>query len=427
MGRSGPGGSFTARTVRVGDLLSAQGEGFVCAAGHRVSRDEPATIVCGPGLRLAGIVLESDERPVSGARVVLGQAMGEMLRAASGGPSSVLLPHDTVSDSAGLFELAVPIRDGALSLDVEIERVVRLRAEIPLPLPEFLELRLPPESEGGVGDDRNPGWIAGFVRGLDGGARASWSVHAFPSSERLDLLRSLGSAHTDSEGAFEIDGLAQGSLSLVAFDPLSLRRTDAETYDTGTHGAVLTERPLQGHPIQGAVQARDGTPLAGVRVFALPEGLSADVVEALDWVPRTASDASGAFAFERDLDSGVTLVLTGSSVATTSLPLAAAPTDARGVRHFRVDRLCRVRIHLPETLEADALEFRGGLGESLRSVLRTANLELRLSVIPWTNGTEIEALVPESGSSLAVLRGGVEVLSRALVLDLEHETEVFLE
>lgn len=423
---SGPGGSFVVEGTREGDHLSASGEGFVCVKGHRVVRGELATIVCDRGSSLKGVVLSASGSPVEGARIALDQVMADVLRAADGDADSALLPLDARSDSSGRFELGLPDPQVERAVRVLLNGTERLRAEIPVPHPEFLELRLP--AEGASDSDPAPeASITGLVMGLDGEPRAGWVVHAFAAGEPLDLLGSRGSAPTRSDGRFEFSALVPGSYAVVAFDPVSLVRTSVESTPAPARNLLLTPNGTSARPMAGVLRAPDGSPLAGVRVAVLPEGLSASVSDVLDWVPRTVSDASGAFEFSRNFGREVSLVFSGPEVAHAVRSPSEASTDARGIPSYQLARLCRVQLTFSDRPEGEAVEFRDARDAPLVSELRTSNVQLRLARIPWTGNQVVEILVPEVAMSLVVLRGAEEVGSRSIVLDLERTTEVTID
>ena len=424
VGHSGEGGVFIAQAIRKGDLLMAEGQGYVCIRAHRVEAQGPATILCQLGSSIHGVVLDEVGAPVDAALVVIAPSVEDMLRSASGESSSTLPSIEAWSNARGEFEVLVPGNGAGRTVRVYKGESRRLETEIPAPPPAFLELRFAPTEQSEASESDS---IAGRVREQDGRGLAGWLVIAQAAGRPLAPIGSNSSCRSDSKGAFWIHGLRTGIYQIIAVDPRTVRSVSYADAKPGQSDIFLVPEPAAAlGQVSGIALGLDGHPLQNVFVRAIPKGLYA-AVEDLVGMPSATTNEAGRFAFSQALHPGIGLLFGGATIATTIRSVDDGMPGPDGVPVYSLDRLCPVRVSFPTGPSDIAVEFRNSEGEPLPLQVRTDNLRLQLSRLPKLGDDPVEVLVPESAVAFVSIRNNQPERVVPVVLDPHSRIELLVE
>ena len=401
VGHSGEGGAFRANGIRMGDLLMAEGRGYVCTRAYRVKEQGPATILCHLGTAIQGVVLDEVGAPVDAALVVIAPSVEDMLRSASGESSSTLPSIEAWSNAKGEFEILVPGMGIGRLVKVYKGEAQRLQTEIPAPPPDFLELRFAPTDQNEPSESDS---IAGRVREQDGRVLPGWLVIAQAPGRPLDPTASNTSCRSDSEGIFRLHGLRDGTYQIIAVEPRTVRSASFAGAKPGEQDIFLVPAPAAAlGQVSGMALGLDGRPLQGVFVRAIPEGLYADV-ESLVGLPGATTNEKGSFSFSERLDPSLGLFFGGATIATTIRSLDDGLPGPDGVPVYSLERLCPVRVRFPTGASDLAVEFRDSADAALTLQIRTDNLRMQLSRLPKLGEDTVDVLVPESAVAFVSIR-----------------------
>ena len=348
---------------------------------------------------LEGTVVDERGFPVEGARVRLSDATAD-------------------TNEAGLFRLALP----------PLMPTTPLCAAKPGHLPAVIaDFGAIVEAQGGepgavelvLGGP--PLEIRGRVIDADGNPCAGWSVSTIdalpitPYQIPFDTAEGFARggeqvATTDGDGRFELDGLFAREYRVQAFDPGTLRRTEA-VLTAGDRDAILRASGSMLASVEGIVRSRRGTPLANVRVQVCLDTVTAPWGSSMTSSAEVITDESGEFVFERVPAEFVYLRYTGDEILPGRRDLERDP----GARHeIVVLQRCHFRVELSNPGPSDAphvVEFFDEDGERLqinRFEARgmSAFMSLRLT------GSESDVLSVSEAATQVILREGDSELSR---------------
>ncbi|MCI0585683.1 MAG: carboxypeptidase regulatory-like domain-containing protein [Planctomycetes bacterium] len=223
--------------------------------------------------RLQGRVVGADGSPVQGARVLLreGESPFPFLRGGrrSGrGPIQLETPEGptAVTDAEGKFQFSGVAEGKTLSAAVEASGF------LPLTAPPFTVAKGERKDVGEIRLTRE-GIVTGTVTDPDGhpvaGARVSIEIDP-ARMFRAPLL--FQEEKADEQGRYRLGGLPEGKVRVLASAD-GWREGRSEEVDARPGATVerVDVRLLSGRAIAGRIYSRDGKPLAGAQVFAVPD------------------------------------------------------------------------------------------------------------------------------------------------------------
>ncbi|MBK7645192.1 MAG: sigma-70 family RNA polymerase sigma factor [Planctomycetes bacterium] len=373
------------------------------------------------GARIAGVVLEPDGAPATGACVGMGQIA---VRCDGLGRFEVELDpslpdHDGVPRVQHSKEIgAAKSGFGAAHLD-----------EPETGWPAFVTLLL----------TQAPLEIRGRVEGPDGAPLSSIQVQLvnehvlgmLPSqagsyfvARSLEGLARQGDefeapAVTSRDGSFVVRGLLDQPYVLRAFDPRSLRTLVSEAIPAGSAGVVLHFPSSSGITrVAGRVLSLAGEPLANVQILPLrPAGVVSSMrVRLLPGELRT-TDGEGRFDLGGMESEGLQLQLMGDGLQTI-VDWKPPPFADLSALEPRLARRLRLLVELTANPErADSVVVLDAQGRELELWIRTRESLSFERAQPLKQGRSEVLLVAETAATVAIRKDGAEVERRAVVLD----------
>ena len=249
-GTSDAAGHFTLGDLRRGEpvTLLAEKPGYAGSrlVGVEVPTEAPVELVLEPAARVSGRVRDPEGRPVEDAAVVVDLSGGRGWRGRSG-------TEPTRTDPEGRFTL-VEVPPGDVTLHAHAEGFLRdglVHVEVePGAHLEDVEITLTPGAT-----------VLGRVVGPGGEPLPEARVRL------LEEARSFGpggTAHTDGDGRYRMEGIPPGARSFVAVHESHPRAT--RDLEVGTGENRLDFRLSAGQEVSGRVVDSVGSPVAGARV-----------------------------------------------------------------------------------------------------------------------------------------------------------------
>lgn len=262
-----------------------------------------------PGGLVQGMVVDTDNLPVEGARIRVATGGGMGMMTFSSGPVSDTEP-DAVTGPDGWFALEDQPLTGKLNLNVDRTGFLRGGAAVPeVPTLEPLTITLEPSLtfSGVVLDGEGepvPGADLNLTRSMTSGA----------GGMQMKMVMVEGST-ADAEGRFEYDGLEPGKISISGSAPgFQETRIDGIEMVKGEDRTGF-ELPLTpGAVVIGRVLAPDGEPAIDAAVAIVQEGGE----ERFSQGPgRTATDGGGNYRLENVPPGPVSIEATHESYVRT--------------------------------------------------------------------------------------------------------------
>ncbi len=252
-----PGGRFD---------LSAERSGFAKARvpGVIISEDEPVTdlgtLIMLEGVSLAGRVVDSDDLPLAGAKVVVKEAAGgmaAMLESAMAGGQE----PDVITGADGRFEVADLQPKGTVSVAVErkgYRQTTELAVKVPVEEPVRIVMTL--------GVD-----LGGVVTDESGAPVRRASVQARPDGEAFSAQQQFKTS--DEEGAFLLEALTPGRWNLtVTADGFQKVEHPGVELVAGLDPEQVRITLARGATVTGLITDGDGKAVSGVRVARAAQG-----------------------------------------------------------------------------------------------------------------------------------------------------------
>lgn len=351
-------GFFRVEDRRAGETvdLDASRPGYApaVAAGVQVPPDQPVRLVLQPSAAVEGRTVDPDGKPVAGVRVFVHPSDPTSL---GGGfrMFSVSRSQQAVSDETGFFRIEDVIPGG---IELQATASGYQRSEL-----ANLEVRSGQELKG-VEVVLAPGAVVeGRVFSPSGQPLAGAEVGV--TDPTIDFF--FGSATTDGDGRFRLEGIAPGTRSVQA-EHKSYRRAIKELeVRLGENSVDL--RLEGGVEIRGRVVDEGGVPVASARVslragprsWNQPDATSgADGSFALDGVAdgtyRVVADKEG-FARSRE---GVEVTVAGSSLSGIEVKLTAGGSIVGQLSGLEFAELATVQISLGGSRQSGQVTPDGG-------------------------------------------------------------------
>ncbi len=265
-------GFFSLHDLRSGSKVQfhVTRDGFLAQTVEHVEAPsvEPVKVTLEPAWSLAGKVLDTDGRPISGAQVMASKSAAGLMANAQG--------RSTITDEEGHFELD-RLAPGRLNLKAWAKGylpTLKPALELgPQHQPEEVELTL---QRGAV--------IAGKVLSDNAEPVAGAMVSLARDRQISDPLSWTGGSttSTDDDGKYRLEGVPLGLVSVEAHDHRNARVVKDLQVEAGENTLDLVFEP--GFEISGRVVDSSGQPVADARVSTRPSGL----------MGRTSSDFSAA-------------------------------------------------------------------------------------------------------------------------------------
>lgn len=425
------------------------------------SAASPLVIRLEAGAKMEGRVLDTEGRPVPGARIVALRDVGGMRFSMSG----TLERDETRSDASGQYVLDTLV-DGAsyrfgVSADgfaglwdqqpSEVQRVAE--RDFKLSRGGWIEGRVTEEGSGTPIADARITVIVGRVSmgGMGGGGRGGRGgragrapgVPSAPSAEPAGEPTTPAVVRTDAEGRFKVGPLMPGPVMSAVIKAPGYTAASASMWTGNSWPDVSLDAPAQvdvqlkrGGAIEGRVTTPAGAPVAGANVVAVQAGNMGAM-----WVgsPAATTDAEGRYRmdgappgdYHLAVDApGFALAATGEDATKVTVPpeggsvakdltLSAAGLITGTVKDGKGEPVAGARVR---TRPALGNLFRGGPGgggagagarmvEALqtRADLTDAQGRFRLegvgSAVEWTVEAEAEDYVLAQSARLKVLPG----------------------
>lgn len=245
---SGRDGSFVvddlARGIPLHLLVRADGYIATAVRSVRPPVRGPLLVRLEPAAVLRGRLLDEAGEAVSGARVNLTwqEILADDPRER---PVGEAIERSAVSNGEGRFEIA-EVPAGEVSLDVRAHGFIPIEGfEAAVPMPD-------PARE--------------LVVRLRRGARLEGRVTTTAAAPvaGVRILAGSGSASTDAEGVYAIDGVAPGQQEIQVFHPHYRRRVRSLRIEEGTNRFDVELE--EGFKVAGRVVDQDGRPVGGAQV-----------------------------------------------------------------------------------------------------------------------------------------------------------------
>ena len=322
MARTDARGAFAIRDVAVHCLVGARHRDFAPSDMRKMTGSvggatELRLVLDEPGAALTGVVLDTQERPIAGAAVTIGEVTYEQLSFPDGGKGRDPAPAVAVTDVHGRFALAgLPTGEQALVVDSPRHA----------PHAETVQLRA------GGSDHRTIHLQQGVtVSGrvtMSNGEPASGYVMAAPPEQLVTGGARTRNVSTRGDGSFRITGAAPGKLVLAfrSDDGEARREVVASAGDEVEWNPVLQS----GVSLRGRVLDDDGQP---VRLMVEATAL----VDGSIFRRMTGTDEDGTFEVTNipsgarlrvDLRRGLFLIKSLPNVAPTDEPLVIRVSKA---------------------------------------------------------------------------------------------------
>lgn len=358
---------------------------------------------------LAGRVLLDDGQPAGQATVYLGDQAVD-----TDEQGGFLIPKPAATDTAEL----IAAQKGWLPVRVKL-------AEAGFPL--LLTLREKPKTISGVVVD-------GRGMPVEGAEVFTRTGHAVPRSgafaprdleDRIDpgpgqLLRSR-QQRTDAAGRFTLGALVEGDYLVFATHAETQEAASAGRVPAGTEDLrIMLQEATPKLPVAGRVLDLRGNPLAGLRVFV---GRRLQLGEDRYLAPlRTrgapVTDPEGRFRFPGMVVRGTYLILSGQGVIGPDRIQLEGRTDLDRME-LRVPVSCRFQVFLQDAGSADSLQILDAEGRPLRLVVRLANTTRSGPRTALVRGRSEVVQVPETATTLVLLKGREEV--RRMPIELQQK------
>ena len=254
---TGADGRFAARDLATRCVVGARASGVAPSNLRSVQGSvggsvELRFVLDKPGVRVTGVVLGPDAKPIAGARVTIGKRYAVPIRLPDGSSGRAPPGSTQVTDQHGRFSM-MSVNPGTHPLQVTAPGLSRHREE----------LTLLPGSKHDIRIHMLPGvTVHGVIRTSNGAPIANASV---TTSRGTNLSRW---ARTNADGTYTIVGAASGELPI---------QVECGSFDTKTEtlhavaGQTLRWDPVlasSGIALRGRVLDADGLPAADVTVQA---------------------------------------------------------------------------------------------------------------------------------------------------------------
>ncbi len=299
--------------------VRVEAEGFArgAATGVTVPREEPCRVALGLGGAIRGLVLDEAGRPAPGRMVVLG-AGGDFGEASAQTDANGRFALEHVGPGDYVVMLVNMDPAGGFSFGAQTRKVTVVEGE-----EVFVEF----------GGEKAPSARL-LGRLLDGGAPvAGRMVVLLPADADgglADLMAGMKMTTTDSEGRFDMQGLAPGRYVLLSGNIGGEEMGAGVPVEIDEAGEVRKDLELPAGKVAGKVtDAEDGTPVSGARLLLgdaaalrAPIGSLSALLAMLKGAAGSGSD--GAYAIENASPGPAYLLVTAPGHA----PRAVGPVDA---------------------------------------------------------------------------------------------------
>ena len=407
-----------------GPLADHAGEGIVLTLARPRSED---------GL-LRGQVLDAAGSPVGGAHVALGL---EVTRTESDGaftfklddPRSIEMnfgepPREMTAVKKGFLPARYepPLVEGAPSWPAHV--VLRL-GETPLAI------------EGQVVDDDGEPfdgavvWISDSTV-LGAGRRGAMHVeNVLAGAEDVNWRR----IEADGEGRFRIEGLVPRDYHLRAIDPKTLLMADAGPFAAGSVDAEIRMPTDEIYPkVAGRVLSHSGKPVAGASIAPMCDAFRVKIRGRIvgtshDGLDGTKTDAEGRFELPNVPKSLVYLRVEGDGILPleygryvegddrfTETTVRELPRDRIEKLEIVVDLRCHVQVELADPSTADMLSVLDDAGKELIINIIQGNSRREVPRAEIVDGRSYPMAVPDSGKTIVLYKGGIEVARKSVTL-----------
>jgi len=283
-GTTDAAGHFAFGDLRRGERVSLLAEKPGYAKGQlegvEVPTEEPVEIVLEPAARVSGTVKDPEGRPVEGARVAVDVSGGR-------GWGLSRSSDPTRTDAEGRFTLAdVPPGDVTLQADAEgylRDGLLHLRVE-PGARVEDVEITLTPGAT-----------VLGRVVGPDGEPLPEARVSLLEEARRFGFG---GSARTDGDGRYRLEGVPPGARTFAAVHESHPRATRDLEVRSGENR--LDFRLPTGQEVSGRVADASGRPVSAATVWlaGMSRGESRNEVSASDGSFHFSGVADGRYRLQ---------------------------------------------------------------------------------------------------------------------------------
>lgn len=380
---------------------------------------------------IAGVVRRPDGTPVAGAHVgfLPAEAYGFVE-----GRLTMEQGEPTVTDANGRFGMHLPEH---LEWNPERAPWLTLRVVAEGLLPVELQLgELQPAQLGNleVVLDSEALRISGTVVDASGaavvGARV-WtrdgvdfgSVREEHAGTNLLMHRSVEelladgdgrSAHTDTNGRFELRGLLARDYRILVQHPRTLEIAGPDAYAAGATDLRLVVGGREHlRRVAGRVVDAGGNPLENVRIFVDRSGVAADgsIWRAGPFPSsKVLTDTDGRFVFEELSIAGTVLQVGRSSHPRASrIPLAQHP-DLEAIE-IVLPTACDVRIELDDPNRATSFHFVDAAGQAVPCTVQSGGILIMSDGLQLNGGRSDLVQADDSAVELLLIRG-VEVAER---------------
>ncbi len=380
-------------TFVVGGLKPGTYEVFVRAPGYGPGRarpqagGEPVEIVLQAAGSVTGSVVDEGGRPVDAFRVSVTPVSSEMDEG-PGFPAS-----DTVGGGDGRFTLA-DVAPGTYTLEVAApDRAPALVSGVKVASGTPTDVGIVKVAAGGI--------VRGTVVDATGAAVAGATITVQGISRPMTMMGAPAEALSDASGAFEMRGVASGTVRVVARHPSFAEGRVSTEVDAAKGPSEVRITLAQGGRIEGRAVQRDGRPFGGsVRAMSRSGGPFAFSSQ-----PPVALAPDGTFAIEHVAAGPVDVYLmqpTGTSSASASASVQSRQVEVREGETTTVEFVVRdILVHGRVT--------RGG------APLAGVRITLRLESVPGfmsysVGGGESVGSGPPRGSAVTREDGSYELL-----------------
>jgi hypothetical protein len=263
--------------------------------------------------------------------------------------------------------------------------------------------------------------ITGTVRHADGTAASGYRLdlvdptrgYAFQPIE-FDSQAQKGEqpcfAVTDSDGRFEVGGLADRIYTLLAYQPTQLIVVTSAPIAAGTRDVVLTVPADATFDLRGIVVDRRGAPIANASISCW---LAAASVEGAVGGPSTTSAADGTFTLAKAPRRGVQLGVAKDGWLYANRRIEQWTPDGNAVR-VELIRMCSTRVEGAADLVVQFLDADGSL---LHAELHSQTMISSTNALTLPNGRSPVLSLPETTATMLWKRGDKEVGRKGVFLD----------
>lgn len=352
---------------------------------------------------VTGVVLHADRRPAKGASVRFG-------------------PAQTTTDEFGRFVLPtqrVYPETPLVAVKVGVQPAVLLGfaeqiadGEQPPPI----ELVLGPDAlaiDGRVVDAVGEPCVSWDVSLLDGTVVSSGIV---PPDLVEDMVRFGSDAiRTDDAGRFRLEGLAERSYTIRAYDPKSLVQVRSEPVAAGSSVVLRVPQQASIESVRGRVVSRRGDPVEGARVSSML--LTSTYQGGSSWVrgEGVLTDAQGWFELSGVPRDDPWFTVSGETVIPERRAVTVEEIEAGLV--LEVARRCQVRFEGGAGVTAvEVVDEEGTVLPAYRFQSGSSMSQMRMTL---SEGDSIPFAVSEDARAMVVYEGEQEV--ERLPLDLDPD------